>query len=257
MASSTNALKSRLVKGDTLYGTFLCSFSPVIAEISGYAGYDFVVVDMEHGYGGISAALPCLQALSATGTPAILRLPECSQTWAKKALDLGSQGIMFPMIDTKGLAQEAVSYCRYPPNGLRGAAHPVIRASRMSCSLMCQVESMEGLSNVREIAAVDGVDCIQIGPLDLSASLGQLRDPVNDKVKAMMSGAEEAVIGLRSEKGDCNIGPYLAGFAMPNDGPDELRARGYHMVSGGVDIGLYRSAVVNDVKKFKMGLNLA
>lgn len=98
--SKMDSLKSRLQKGSILYGQFLCSFSPVLAEISGYAGYDFVVVDMEHGYGGIASAFPCLQALAATRTPAILRLPECSQTWAKKALDLGPQGIMFPMVDT-------------------------------------------------------------------------------------------------------------------------------------------------------------
>ncbi|KAL2233122.1 uncharacterized protein LOC105156040 [Sesamum indicum] len=268
MASILPAMKARLEKGDTLYGLFLCSFSPVIAEISGYAGYDFVVVDMEHGYGGISTALPCLHALAATATPAILRLPECSQTWAKKALDLGPQGVMFPMIDTPEQARRAVSYCRYPPNGLRGAAHPVIRASRYGIDeeylskcetdlfVMCQVESMEGVRNVREIAAVDGVDCIQIGPLDLSASLGELWDPVNEKVKNMMNGAEEAVIGLRPNRGDGVSGPYLAGFAMANDGPNELRARGYHMVAGGVDIGLYRAAAVDDVKKFKMGLNL-
>lgn len=99
-----------------------------------------------------------------------------------------------------------------------------------------------------EHQAVDGVDCIQIGPLDLSASLGQLRDPLNEKVKAMLSEAEEAVIGLRRR----NHGPYLAGFEMPNDRPQELRARGYHIVSGCVDIGLYRSAAVDDVQKFKM-----
>lgn len=114
-----STMKSRLEKRNVLYGQFLCSFSPVIAEISGYAGYDFVVVDMEHGYGGTSSALPCLQALAAAGTPAILRLPECSSTWAKKALDLGPQGIMFPMIDTPEIARQAVSYCRYLPNGLR------------------------------------------------------------------------------------------------------------------------------------------
>ncbi|CAA2956531.1 2-keto-3-deoxy-L-rhamnonate aldolase-like [Olea europaea subsp. europaea] len=266
--ASVSAMKSRLHKGDTLYGLFLCSFSPVLAEITGYAGYDFVVVDMEHGHGGISDALPCLHALSATATPAILRLPECSSTWAKKALDLGPQGLMFPMIDNPYLAQQAVSYCRYPPNGIRGAAHPIIRASKYGIDeeyltkcendlfIMCQVESMEGLRNVKEIASVDGVDCIQIGPLDLSASMGQLLDPVNEKVKSMMSGAEEAVIGLKSKKGNGSNGPYLAGFAMPNDGPNELRARGYDMVSGGVDIGLYRNAALDDVKKFKMGLNL-
>ncbi|KAL0296400.1 UNVERIFIED_CONTAM: 2-dehydro-3,6-dideoxy-6-sulfogluconate aldolase [Sesamum radiatum] len=219
MASTLTAMKARLEKGHTLYGLFLCTFSPVIAEISGYAGYDFVVVDMEHGYGGISTALPCLHALAATATPAILRLQECSQTWAKKALDLGPQGVMFPMIDTPEQARRAVSYCRYPPNGLRGAAHPVIRASWY------------------------GIDEEYLSKL-------------NEKVKSMMNGLEEAVIGLRPNRGDGVSGPYLAGFAMANDGPNELRARGYHMVAGGVDIGLYRAAAVDDVSKFKMGLNL-
>ncbi|CAI9775807.1 unnamed protein product [Fraxinus pennsylvanica] len=114
---------------------------------------------------------------------------------------------------------------------------------------------MEGLRNVKVIALVDAVDCIQIGPLDLSASLGQLLDPVNEKVKAMMNGAEEAVIGLKSKKRNGSNGPYLAGFEEPNNGPDDLRARGYNMVFGGVDIGLYRNAALDDVKKFKMGLN--
>lgn len=129
-SSNCNSIKSHLRKGETLYGLFLRSFSPVLAEITGHAGYDYVVVDMEHGYGDIPDALPSLQALSATGTPAILRLPECSQTWAKKALDVGPQGVTFPLIDTPEMARKAVSYCRYPPNGLRGAAHPVVRGSK-------------------------------------------------------------------------------------------------------------------------------
>ncbi|KAJ0048960.1 hypothetical protein Pint_14835 [Pistacia integerrima] len=99
-ATSSFSLKSRLRNNETLYGLFLLSFSPTLAEISGLAGYDFVVVDMEHGPGGISDALACLRALGATRTPAILRLPESCPTWAKKALDLGPQGIMFPMIES-------------------------------------------------------------------------------------------------------------------------------------------------------------
>ncbi|PIN02957.1 2-keto-3-deoxy-L-rhamnonate aldolase [Handroanthus impetiginosus] len=74
--SRTQSLKSRLKNGETLYGIFLLTFSPTIAEIAGLAGYDFAVVDMEHGHGGIFAALPCLHALAATNTAAILRLPE-------------------------------------------------------------------------------------------------------------------------------------------------------------------------------------
>ncbi|KAK3030657.1 hypothetical protein RJ639_035861 [Escallonia herrerae] len=260
-AAAPQTLKSRLNDGDTLYGLFLLSFSPTLAEIAGLAGYDFVVVDMEHGHGGVSDALPCLHALAATSTPAILRLPESNPTWAKKALDLGPQGIMFPMIDSPKLARKAVSYCRFPPKGVRGSAHTVVRASNYgidpgylsNCEdellIMCQVESEEAVKKIEEIAAVDGVDCIQMGPLDLSASMGYLWDPGNKKVREVMRSAEKAV--LKTAGGG---GAFLAGFAMPHDSPDDLRGRGYHMVSGAVDVGLFRSAAVEDVKKFKMSL---
>ncbi|KAA8538154.1 hypothetical protein F0562_027762 [Nyssa sinensis] len=256
--SNPRSLKARLKNGETLYGLFLLSFSPTIAEIAGLAGYDFVVVDMEHGHGGISTALPCLHALAATRTPAVLRLPESCATWAKKALDLGPQGIMFPMIDGPKSARKAVSYCRFPPNGVRGSAHPVVRASNYGIDegylsniddellIMCQVESEDGVKKIEEIAAVDGVDCIQMGPLDLSASMGYLWDPGHKKVKEVMRTAEKAVLGSGAA--------YLGGFAMPHDSAEDLGGRGYHMVSGAVDLGIFRSAALEDVKKFKMSL---
>jgi 2-keto-3-deoxy-L-rhamnonate aldolase RhmA len=251
-------LKSRLHNRETLYGLFLLSFSPTLAEITGLAGYDYVVVDMEHGPGGVSNALSCIHALAATRTPAILRLPENCPTWAKKALDLGPQGIMFPMIQTQKAAEEAVSYCRFPPNGVRGSANTVVRASSYGIDegylgnyedkllIMCQVESEEGVENAEEIAAVDGVDCVQIGPRDLSFSMGYMGDMGNNKLRETMRVAEKAVLG--------GGGTYLAGIASPFDRPDDLRRRGYHMVAGGVDVGLFRSATVEDVKRFKMGL---
>lgn len=123
-------LKERLRDGEQLYGAFSVSFSPVVAEILGWAGYDYVVVDMEHGPGDTMAAVPMLQALASTGTPAILRLPVNDPVWAKKALDLGPAGIMFPMINDAAAARDAVRSCRYPPAGVRGAAFPIVRAAR-------------------------------------------------------------------------------------------------------------------------------
>lgn len=178
---------------------------------------------------------------------------------------------MFPMIDSPKLARKAVSYCKFPPNGVRGSAHTVVRASNYGINegylsnyeeellIMCQVESEEGVKKIDEIAAVDGVDCIQMGPLDLSASMGYLWDPGNKKVREVLRSAEKQVLKLKSkakkeEGGGNGGGAYLSGFAMPHDGPDELRGRGYHMVSGAVDIDLFRRAAVEDVKKFRMGL---
>lgn len=219
---------------------------------------------MEHGFGTIPEALTCLRALAATSTPAIIRLPESTAVWAKKALDLGPQGIMFPMIETPKEAQKAVSYCRYPPNGVRGAAHTIVRASGYGIDpgylshceedllIMCQVECEDAIEKIEKIAAVDGVDCIQMGPLDLSASMGYLWDPGNKKVREKLRKAEKEV--LEGKMGNEKSGAYLSGFAMPHDSPLELKSRGYHMVSGAVDIALFRNAVVEDVKKFKMSL---
>ncbi|XP_071696350.1 uncharacterized protein [Rutidosis leptorrhynchoides] len=264
-AAATQTLKSRLKNGETVYGLFLLSFSPTLAEIAGLSGYDFVVVDMEHGPGGISQALSCLHALAAARTPAIIRIPDSDPAWAKKALDLGPQGIMFPMIENQKMAKKAVSYCKFPPKGVRGSAHTVVRASDYGIDngylsnyedellIMCQVESEEGVKKIEEIAEVDGVDCVQMGPLDLSASMGYLWDPGHKKVKAMMRTAEKGVLKT-TEKGGGG-GAYLSGFAMPHDGPEDMRSRGYGMISGAVDIGLFRSACVEDVNKFKMKSN--
>lgn len=217
---------------------------------------------MEHGHGGVSDALPCLHALAAAGTAAILRVPETCPTWAKKALDLGPQGIMFPMVESAKAAKEAVSYCQFPPAGIRGSAHPIVRASGYGIDegylnsymdellIMCQIESEKGVKKVDEIAAVDGVDCIQMGPLDLSASLGYLWDPGNKKVKEAMRAAEKAVLESKANSNGGG-GAYLAGFSMPHDGPQDLRSRGYRMVSGATDVGLFRSAAVEDVRRFK------
>jgi len=167
LLSPAPSLKSRLAAGDTLYGLFLLSFSPTLAELAALAGYDYVVVDMEHGPGGIPEALACLRALDAARTPAVLRLPEASAVWAKKALDLGPAGLMLPAVESPAAAAEAVSHCRYPPRGVRGAAHPIVRASAYGLDdsylsrceddtlIICQVETAAGIAEVDAIPAVD------------------------------------------------------------------------------------------------------
>lgn len=239
--------------------------SPTLAELAALAGYDYVVVDMEHGPGGVPEALACLRALDAARTPAVIRLPEAGPIWAKKALDLGPAGLMVPAVESPAAAAAAVSHCRYPPRGVRGAAHPIVRASAYGLDdsylsrcedetlIICQVETAAGIAEVDAIAAVDGVDVVQMGPLDLSASMGYLWDPGNRKVRARLREAEKKVLDARKKNvtaSDGNVA-YLGGFAMPNDPAEQLKLRGYHMVSGAVDIGMFRKAALEDVKRFK------
>ncbi|KAJ3692730.1 hypothetical protein LUZ60_011825 [Juncus effusus] len=214
---------------------------------------------MEHGPGGIPEALNCLRALASTHTPAILRVPEISAAWAKKALDLGPQGIMFPNVESAKDAELVVSYCRYPPRGVRGSAHSIVRASAYGfddaylshCEedllIMCQAETVTSLKQVEAIAAVEGVDAVQMGPTDLSASMGYLWDPGHKKVRETLKEAERRVLGMKKEGG-----AYLAGFAMPHDPPDQLKMRGYHMVSGASDVSMFGKAAVEDVKRFRI-----
>nr|CAD1821488.1 unnamed protein product [Ananas comosus var. bracteatus] len=210
-------LKSRLAAGETLYGLFLLSSSPTLAEIAGLAGYDYVVVDLEHGPGGVGDALPCLRALAAARTPALLRLPEPSAAWAKKALDSAPRASCSPW-STPPRRRARRLLLPLPPRGVRGSAHTVVRASAYglddACLARCedelliavQVESAPAVAAIESIAAVDDVDVVQMGPLDLSASIGYLWDPGNRKVREAVKDAERRVFAVRKNNGG---GPYL------------------------------------------------
>ncbi|KAL2610704.1 hypothetical protein R1flu_029277 [Riccia fluitans] len=249
-------LKARLLSGEKLYGAFSSTFSTVVAEILGWAGYDFVVVDMEHGAGNSFAALPILQALAATGTPAVLRLPWNDPVLVKKALDLGPAGVMFPAIENAEEARHAVAACRYPPLGIRGAANSIVRASRYGLNssylarcdkdllIMCQIESEGAVNRIPEIVEVEGVDCIQMGPRDLRASIGLLREPDDPRPLQLLKRAEKAVLSSGKKI-------LLAGMSNPESSPTELFDRGYHLVSGFVDVALIRDAAVADLEKYK------
>lgn len=261
ITTKPKSLKARLQNGECLYGMSFHSSSPTMAEIAGWAGYDFIIIDLEHGFGGISEALRCIHAISSANTPIIVRVPEVNHVWVKKVLDLGPQGLIFPLIDGPETAKRAVSYCRYPPYGVRGVATPIVRASRFGIDqeyaneyakdllILCQVETEEAVTNVAGIAGVDGVDGIMVGPLDLSASVGYLHDPRNEKVREMMRKIESTVLGFERKEGG---GPYLAGMAMPFDGPDQFRKRGYQLIRGVTDVGLFKNVCVEDVKKFNL-----
>jgi 4-hydroxy-2-oxoheptanedioate aldolase len=180
------ALKQQLQSGEMALGCFLSLGSPLVSELMGNAGYDWALVDLEHGAGGESEALLQLQALSATPAAGIVRVESHARQRAHRILDLGAHGIMFPRVDTEADALAAAAAMRYPPAGVRGVAfsnracafgsnfRPYLEASHEALLTVVQIETATAVRNVESIAAAPGVDVLFIGPSDLSHSLGIL-----------------------------------------------------------------------------------
>lgn len=177
-------LRQRVLAGETLTGTFLNMGSPAVAEVCGRAGLDWLLVDLEHGAGGDGDLLAMLQAIAGTGTPAIVRVEQGTRLRVGRALDLGAEGIMVPRIDTLQEAREICSWLRYPPAGIRGVAlftrgldwgsggHGAPAKRNDEILGIVQIESVAAVEMAEELAALDEVDVLFVGPADLSHALG-------------------------------------------------------------------------------------
>jgi 4-hydroxy-2-oxoheptanedioate aldolase len=177
-------LRERIQAGETLFGTFLGLASPISAEICARAGFDWVIVDLEHGSGTESDLLASLLAIGTTQTAAMVRPQSAERLRIGRALDLGAHGLMIPRVDVPEQAREAISFMRFPPDGVRGLAlstrgaglgertHADIRAINQQIVGIIQIESRSALECAHDIAALDGVDVLFVGPTDLSHSLG-------------------------------------------------------------------------------------
>lgn len=180
-------LKERLQQGQAVHGCWLNSGSAVDAEIVGKAGFDWVNIDLEHGV-GMECDLPGqLQALTTSNTTPIVRVEALTRPRVSRVLDLGAQGIIFPMIRNLIEAKEAASYLRYPPRGVRGMATQT-RAVEYGLQFeeyyqeedqrilgILQIENSEVLKDLDEIAQLDAIDVLFVGPADLTLSLGVFR----------------------------------------------------------------------------------
>jgi len=186
-------LRRRILAGEALFGTFLGLASPIAAEICARAGFDWVIVDLEHGSGTESDLLPSLLAIGTTPTAVMVRPQSAERLRIGRALDLGAHGLMIPRVDVPAQAREAISFMRYPPDGVRGLAlstrgaglgeraHADVRGINDHLVGIIQIESPSAVEHADEIAAIDGADVLFVGPTDLSHSLGipgQFTSPV-------------------------------------------------------------------------------
>ena len=197
-------IRERALRGELLAGTFLNLGSSLTAEIAGRAGLDWVVIDLEHGAGDRQNLLLQLQALEGTPTVPLVRVPWNDLVWFKRVLDLGASGVMVPWVNSAEEARRAVAARRFPPQGTRGVASSN-RASAFGADfdayfhsandqllLAAQIETRQALESVEDIAAVDGVDVLFVGPLDLSVSLGVPRQLAHPDMRAAKARVVDA-----------------------------------------------------------------
>ncbi|NMG64999.1 4-hydroxy-2-oxoheptanedioate aldolase [Azoarcus indigens] len=240
--------------GQPLIGLFLGLADPYSAEIVAGTGYDWLMVDGEHGPNELRTVLAQLQALAAYPVSPVVRTADHNTAAIKRLLDIGAQTLLVPMVESGEQARALVAATRYPPAGIRGVGTALARAARWNgvpdyfaradeeVCLILQVESRAGLAAIEDIAAVEGVDGIFVGPSDLAASLGYLGQPGHPEVKAAV---EDALARIAA-----------AGKAAGVFASDPATARGYcekgaRFAAVGVDTLLLRNAALRLAQSFK------
>ena len=232
-------IKQRLAAGDRLTGAVALMSSPEVAEVLSVSGLDFVMIDHEHGAGGLGDFIAQSRAIKGSAMGAMVRFPGGDFRYARRLLDNGAQALVCPSVDTAGQARAYVEACRYPPRGTRGAGAGLrvagfgTDASHYSPEgedrtlLVAQIESAEAVANVDAICAVDGIDMALIGPRDLSASIGKLNQFQDCELLDLLAHAEERILAS---------GKYLASTLHQNKSCTQMFAAGYSAILAGKDV---------------------
>ncbi len=240
-----NPLKQRLDRGDNLFGCWIETGSPVVVEILGLQGFDFLVLDLEHGQGDLKDLVDMLRAAKAVGCPCIVRVPWNDPVMLKRVLDCGADSLMIPCVETAAEAEAAVRACLYPPRGTRGYAASAVRASHYGADtdymrlaheqmlIIVQVESAAAAAQAEAIGKVEGVDMVFIGINDMAGSIGLLEQLDRPDVRELVAQAEKGIRASGKPMG-----------TVPSAGADwrSLFAQGYRLVPLAGDVGFLRDA---------------
>ena len=242
-----NQAKSKLAAGQLLMGTMLADIrQPSIMQILVNAGFDFVIIDNEHGPFGIESIADLSRMARVLGLTPIVRVPELAYPYVAQSLDAGAQGIMLPRVTHPDQVHQILEIMKYPPVGKRGAAMsrgqtdfrsgPLaenLAHANTNSMLMVQIETAESVQHLDEIVAIDGVDVLFIGPTDLSISLGVPGQPEAPQV----TDAIERVIESCKANG-------VATAIQANDLAYAQRwvERGMEIISYASEIGLLTAA---------------
>lgn len=240
--ASHNSLKEKLRNGEVVVGPFVNLASGALLEIAAFAGFDFAIIDTEHGPLDIPAAEDLCRIADSVGISPIVRVRENDGPQILRALDIGAAGVQVPQIACRADAESVIQAAKYAPIGMRGVS-PYTRAARYfseggkifdrlneSSMVLVHIEGVEGLENLDDIVKVEGLDVIFLGPYDLSQSLGipgQVDDP---RVVDRMREAADIVN---------SAGLTVGTFADSPDAANRWIEAGVRYISLSVDTGIY------------------
>jgi 2-dehydro-3-deoxyglucarate aldolase/4-hydroxy-2-oxoheptanedioate aldolase len=233
-------------------GTFLGMGSPMAAEIAAVSGADWVLLDLEHGGAGEDLVGPTVVAGMAYAIPTLVRVESMERIRIGRALDAGASGVMIPRIETPEQVVAVVKHMSYPPFGDRGVAtynrsakwgrdlSGLTEKSKAACII--QIETLKALENVEEIAGINGVDLLFVGPLDLSFALGIPRDFKNPK---FIEAAAKVVAAARANNKVAGI------LAADASAASTFIEQGFKFIAIGSDSTLLAGAITNLVTQLK------
>lgn len=232
-----NRLKRMLKDGRPAYGLWVDLGSVAVAEALASLGFDWLLLDAEHGVASFEECQNLLRAMNGSETTSLIRVPYTDRIAVKRALDMGAEGVLVPYVKTVEQVREVISWCRYPPVGTRGLGP--FRASKYETDfmnyytkandevlVMAQIETVEALECLDEILALPGLDAIFIGPADLAATMGHFPDMNHPAVQGavdriLQSGQRAGVpVGYYCSTGEIARRRAEQGFLMANVGND-------------------------------------
>ena len=246
MAAPHNRFKHALAEGRQLIGLWLALGDENAAELCAHAGFDWLVIDGEHGPNDLRSILSQLRAVQGSASAPVVRLASDDRVAIKQHLDIGAQTLLIPMIESAEQAREAVRSCRYAPEGSRGIGAALARASRYGrigdylstaadeLCLLLQVETRAGIEALDEILEIEGVDGVFVGPADLAADMGLPGKPGSPEVQAAVVGALEKI--LHSPKAS---GILTSDMALAH----QYRDMGVNFLAVGSDVGVLVSGL--------------
>lgn len=243
-------LRSKLEAGNA-YGTFLNACSLTVADVLAGCGYDCLMIDGEHSPVGYETAQALTIACQGRGAGALMRIANNDPVLMKRALDLGLDGVMVPVVSSRAEAERAVAAFRYPPEGIRGMAAGVVRASQYGLHtadylatgrhrpiLILQIETRAAVEAIDPIVDVAGVDMLFIGPFDLSANLGYLGQPDHPAAREAIAKVEAAAK---------RAGRWLGTIDTAARPARTLFAEGYRLVMGSADVTMLRETALRNI----------